>query len=212
MKSLARLCKAQGEKCSLNLIFLTSPKALQKGTQMYTYLSGTGKKFSKSTPLVFGALPSLRLESWGGQGIAKQLGAFTLPSLRRVGRQVAPGSSSAPSLPHSQHQLRGRGSGAVSVTAVSKELFPRLCTYRGRKAGSGRQGEAPEGFISAARRWRRGGGGARRRRPTPGARRRAPRTWACTAPPPGMAKVASGSCRKHRNRTPNVYEPARGGN
>lgn len=46
----------------------------------------------------------------------------------------------------------------------SKELFPRLCTYRGRQAGSGWQGEAPEGFISAARRRRRGGG-ARSGRP-----------------------------------------------
>ena len=91
--------------------------------------------------------PSLWLVSWGGQGIAKQFHTFTLLWLRRAGRQVAPGSASLQSLFRSQHLLRRRSPGAVSVTAVSKVLFPSLCTYTGRKPDSGRLGVVPGGFV-----------------------------------------------------------------
>lgn len=90
----------------------------------------------------------------------------------------------------------------MSVTAVSKVLFPSLCTYTGRKLDSGRRGAVPGGFISAVRSWRRGGA-------SPAGEPSSPRR---TEPPAPGQRSQLLEAAENRNLTPLIYEPAREGN
>lgn len=96
------------------------------------------------------------------------------------------------------------GVAAVSVTAVSKELFLSLCTYReeGRKAPSGE-----EPLRQASLSLGRAAGDAARCD-----RRRDPCNWAPTEPPPRDRRSELLAVEENRNRTPNTFELAKGRN
>ena len=91
----------------------------------------------------------------------------------------------------------------MSVTAVSKVLFPSLCTYTGRKPDSGRLGAVPGGFIPDVRSWRRGGA-------SPAGEPSAPRR--ALSPPLLNSGRQLLAAAENRNLMPLIYEPTREGN
>ena len=195
MKSLAPLY-TQVEKCSLSLIFLTTPRVLQKRLRCRLTRLVQGGSVD---PLTVGCT---FLVSWGGQELESNFAPSRCSRLGALDDRRRPGPPRRRACPAPSTCSGGGALERCRPLRCLTYCFPVSARTREGSPTLGGEERSREASSAPVRGWRRVA-------PAP---QESPAHLGALSPPPLDSDRNSGSGRKRRNLTPLIYEPAREGN